>query len=176
MSPRAAHIHSSSCVYLCTCFLLHFWSSKQYIKRCMRTSEHQLGYIGRSPRQDCGSPILPVFDANFCSNQPPLPIWFSSDGLTFYSIRLDRLPQFSIANSGDVLPHCTMTAESTQGDNHDKAWEKAEKKFTQYVSNLFPPPSFCVCLFPKHDMTFLKSSVIAGSSLHGIWGLESHTG
>jgi hypothetical protein len=24
-------------------------------------------------------------------------------------------------------------AESTQGDTHDKAWEKAEKKFAQYV-------------------------------------------
>ena len=24
-------------------------------------------------------------------------------------------------------------ADSTQGDTHDKAWEKAEKKFAQYV-------------------------------------------
>ncbi|KOS45838.1 hypothetical protein ACN38_g3177 [Penicillium nordicum] len=33
-----------------------------------------LGYIGRSPRQDYGSPILPASNANFYSNQPPPPI------------------------------------------------------------------------------------------------------
>lgn len=105
------------------------------------------------------SPILPP-NANFCSNEPP-PIWFSSDGLAFYFIWLDCLPQLSIANTGDIPPHCTMAAESTQGDTHDKAWEKAEKKFTQYVSSFFPPPFFCLCLFPKHVMTFLKSFVVA---------------
>jgi hypothetical protein len=31
-----------------------------------------------------------------------------------------------------------MAEESTQGDKHDKAWKKAEKKFTQYVEASFP--------------------------------------
>lgn len=60
-----------------------------------------------------------------------------------------------------------MAAESTQGDTHDKAWKKAEKKFTQYVP-MFLPSTLCyVCPFPKRYMTFLKSSVIA-DVLHGI--------
>lgn len=53
-----------------------------------------------------------------------------------------------------------MAAESTKGDSHDKAWEKAEKKFTQYVSMFLPSTLFYVCPLPKRDMTFLKSSVI----------------
>lgn len=58
-----------------------------------------------------------------------------------------------------------MAAESTEGDTHDKAWKKAEKKFTQYVSMFLPSTLFYVCPFPKisktRDMTSLKSSVIA---------------
>lgn len=56
-----------------------------------------------------------------------------------------------------------MAAESTQGDTHDKAWERAEKKFAQYVS-IFLPSSILVCPFSKHDLACLKPSVIAGSS------------
>lgn len=54
-----------------------------------------------------------------------------------------------------------MAAESTQGDTHDKAWKKAEKKFTQYVSMFLPSTLFYVCPFLKRYMTFLKSSVTA---------------
>jgi hypothetical protein len=36
-------------------------------------------------------------------------------------------------NTGEIRLHKIMAGESTQGDTHDKAWEKAEKKFSQYV-------------------------------------------
>ena len=63
--------------------------------------------ISRSPRQDCGSPILPAPSANFCSNQPPPLIWSSSNALASNSIQLNHIPKLSASNTGEIRTRCT---------------------------------------------------------------------
>lgn len=58
-----------------------------------------------------------------------------------------------------------MTAESTQGDNHDKAWKKVEKQFRGYVeTSFFPTRRGTICL-PFHQQLF--GAPLAASDCHG---------
>jgi hypothetical protein len=81
--------------------------------------------------------------------------------LWFHSLRY--LSQSILPAQETYTKSPAMATESTQGDSHDKAWEKAEKKFAKYVSCLFIFPDLKVLCFmipPKHVIAFPKLSVI----------------
>lgn len=50
-------------------------------------------------------------------------------------------------NLGSYAQKHEIMAESNQGDDHDKAWKKAEKKFAQYVETLSLLTRWCIPLF-----------------------------
>jgi hypothetical protein len=127
-----------------------------------RWGDYHPRYVWRSPRQDCGSPILPPGQRRLST---PINLQQTFDLKQNFGILLHQIyweiPFNNRWSIQENSKHATMADESTQGDGHDKAWEKVEKKFTQYVKEVISflilrSPLLC---FPS-NICFVVSSPI----------------